>query len=240
MLTEYLLHYNTARPHRALGQLAPAQAHTRPPQINLAEHPDPSKTSPRRTHARVPDRRLTASRCYKKRAGHLHDRVFEPHRVEIVRRRVQFLDLGNKQENLRLVNCLSKISSVFTSPSFANSMFRIFRGDQRAIGEIMIYESADGELACIGYAEFCTRMDIDPSFARWLARLSNHIEQLATTDAPQSRLAVLQCDVIDLIDILDPECRRFPDRSRRKLPDQMTDQKLHRLELDPHTERPPG
>jgi transposase InsO family protein len=37
VLTEYLRHYNTARPHRALGQLAPAQAHTRPPQINLAE-----------------------------------------------------------------------------------------------------------------------------------------------------------------------------------------------------------
>jgi hypothetical protein len=30
--------YNTARPHRALGQLAPAQAGTRPPEINLAEH----------------------------------------------------------------------------------------------------------------------------------------------------------------------------------------------------------
>ncbi len=38
VLTEYLRHYNTARPHRALGQLAPAQARTRPPQINLAEH----------------------------------------------------------------------------------------------------------------------------------------------------------------------------------------------------------
>ena len=38
VLTEYLQHYNTARPHRALGQLAPAQADTRPPQINLAEH----------------------------------------------------------------------------------------------------------------------------------------------------------------------------------------------------------
>jgi putative transposase len=37
VLTEYLLHYNTARP-RALGQLAPGQAHTRPPPINLAEH----------------------------------------------------------------------------------------------------------------------------------------------------------------------------------------------------------
>ena len=39
VLTEYLLHYNTARPHRGLGQLAPAQAHTRPPEINLAEYP---------------------------------------------------------------------------------------------------------------------------------------------------------------------------------------------------------
>ena len=38
VLTEYLQHYNTARPHRALGQLAPAQVGTRPPEINLAEH----------------------------------------------------------------------------------------------------------------------------------------------------------------------------------------------------------
>jgi putative transposase len=38
VLTEYLLHYNVARPHRALSQLAPAQAGTRPPEINLAEH----------------------------------------------------------------------------------------------------------------------------------------------------------------------------------------------------------
>jgi putative transposase len=37
VLTEYLQHYNTARPHRALGQLAPAQAGAQPPQINLAE-----------------------------------------------------------------------------------------------------------------------------------------------------------------------------------------------------------
>ena len=38
VLTEYLRHYNTVRPHRALGHLAPAQAYTRPPEINLAEH----------------------------------------------------------------------------------------------------------------------------------------------------------------------------------------------------------
>ena len=38
VLTEYLIHYNTARPHRTLGQLPPAQAHARPSQIDLAEH----------------------------------------------------------------------------------------------------------------------------------------------------------------------------------------------------------
>jgi putative transposase len=39
VLTEYLRHYNTARPHRALGQLTPAQAYACPPEpVNLAEH----------------------------------------------------------------------------------------------------------------------------------------------------------------------------------------------------------
>jgi transposase InsO family protein len=39
VLTEYLPHYNTARPHRSLGQLTPAQASTRPPEpVDLAEH----------------------------------------------------------------------------------------------------------------------------------------------------------------------------------------------------------
>jgi putative transposase len=38
VLTEYLQHYNTSRPHRALRQLPPAQAGTQPPQINLAHY----------------------------------------------------------------------------------------------------------------------------------------------------------------------------------------------------------
>jgi transposase InsO family protein len=38
VLTDYLIHYNTARPHRALGQLPPIQAHTQPSEIDLAEH----------------------------------------------------------------------------------------------------------------------------------------------------------------------------------------------------------
>ena len=37
LLTEYLLHYNTARPHRSRGQLTPAQADSQPSElINLS------------------------------------------------------------------------------------------------------------------------------------------------------------------------------------------------------------
>jgi putative transposase len=39
VLSEYLRRYNTARPHRSLGQLTPAQADTRRPEpVNLAAH----------------------------------------------------------------------------------------------------------------------------------------------------------------------------------------------------------
>jgi hypothetical protein len=39
VLTVYLEHFNTARPHRSLDQLAPAQAETRDPEpVNLADH----------------------------------------------------------------------------------------------------------------------------------------------------------------------------------------------------------
>ena len=38
ILSDYLHHFNTARPHRTLGQLAPAQAETGPPRVvNLAD-----------------------------------------------------------------------------------------------------------------------------------------------------------------------------------------------------------
>ena len=61
VLTEYLRHYNAARPHRSLGQLAPAQVGTWPPEINLAE-PLIRRSKSSAGYARVPDRRLTAPR----------------------------------------------------------------------------------------------------------------------------------------------------------------------------------
>ena len=43
--------------------------------------PGPPKAGARRPHKRVPDRRLTAVRCYEELAGQSHVRVFEPNRI---------------------------------------------------------------------------------------------------------------------------------------------------------------
>ena len=77
VLTEYLRHYNSARPHRALGQPAPAQAHTRPPEINLAERRirRNQSSADSRTNTRSPPdsppcyekKRLTATIVYSSR-----------------------------------------------------------------------------------------------------------------------------------------------------------------------------
>jgi putative transposase len=63
VLTEYLRHYNDARPHCALGQLTPAQADTSPPEpVKPRRAPGPQEAGPRRAHPRVLHRRLTARR----------------------------------------------------------------------------------------------------------------------------------------------------------------------------------
>jgi hypothetical protein len=81
VLTEYLSHYNTARPHRALGQLAPLkptpshQSRSTSPSTRSAENRSArgSRTSTRSPHGRP------MLLCDD--ADHHHNRVFEPNRV---------------------------------------------------------------------------------------------------------------------------------------------------------------
>jgi hypothetical protein len=81
VLTEYLLHYNTARPHRSLGQLTPDQADSRPPDpVNLAEQRIRRKqVLGGLTHeyyiAALPPSGASEN------AGHGANRISEPHRI---------------------------------------------------------------------------------------------------------------------------------------------------------------
>jgi hypothetical protein len=136
--------------------------------------------------------------------------------VEILRRGVQFLDLGDVRRNQQLVERLEAIGTTLsTDRDFKGAVPRMFRGEQRAVGELMIDPAQAGEGAavrqCIGYAAFAARLDAEPDFARWFAPLERDIRELAADDAPDHRrLVALQHGLLDLINFLDDPPARFP------------------------------
>jgi hypothetical protein len=99
--------------------------------------------------------------------------------VELVRHHVQFLDLGKSpKDNRTLVDHISRISGTLSTDGLP-PQFRVFRGEQRAIGELMI-DHGSQEPACIGYATFCATLTSDSSFANWLSPLEAGMDNLAT------------------------------------------------------------
>jgi hypothetical protein len=124
---------------------------------------------------------------------------------------------GSAKENREIVNHLSGISSILTRDSFPDLLFLVLRGDQRAIGEIMIESQSSEGLGCIGYAAFCAKLDTEESFADWFKTLMRDIDELVTDEVPRPRLITLQHRLIDLINFLDPDSIRFPDWHRDKV-----------------------
>jgi hypothetical protein len=142
--------------------------------------------------------------------------------VEILRRGVQFLDLGDVRRNQLLVERLEAIGTILSTDRQFQGPIRMFRGAQRAVGELMMDPAQAGEEAavrqCIGYAAFCARLDAEPAFARWFASLERDIRRLAADPDPDhSRLVALQHALLDLIDFLDDPPARFPVEQRSRL-----------------------
>ncbi|WP_369253852.1 hypothetical protein [Streptomyces sp. R35] len=132
--------------------------------------------------------------------------------VEILRRDIQFLDLGQSRANQRAVTMISSVGTALSRISTASNALRLFRAEQRAVGELMVHpEGEPGRRRCLGYAEFCEKLDGDETFRRWIAPLLADIDRLAENTAPAvPRLAELQQKLITLIDVLDPKAERFP------------------------------
>jgi hypothetical protein len=140
--------------------------------------------------------------------------------AEIVRRELRFLDLGNVAHNRQLLAHLTKVQVTLQSDR-VDSPFRIFRGRQRALAELMMTPTgaSDGPRSeCVGYAAFSQRLHSDEEFSSWFAPLNDDIDAVAA--APQEdnvRLIHLQRDLVDLIDFLDPDSVRIPLDYRRSL-----------------------
>ena len=140
--------------------------------------------------------------------------------VEILRRGVQFLDLGDDSRNRTLVDLFHRVDRAFASLKLQDGALRLHRGDQRAIGELMITAGSTpgNERECIGFATFCVRLEQDENFGSWFKRLITDIEVLAEREVPRTeRLVDLQNRLMDLIDFLDPHAVRFPSRRRDRL-----------------------
>jgi hypothetical protein len=136
--------------------------------------------------------------------------------AEALRRGVQFLDLGDVARSRKLVSHLEAIRRTLATDTRFAGPFRIFRVDQRAIGELMLEPSGIGPSMdmpwqCIGYAAFCSRIEQDEEFGAWFARLDRDIRSLAAhRELARARLAALQNNLMDLIDFLDDPPLRFP------------------------------
>lgn len=143
--------------------------------------------------------------------------------TEALRRGIQFLDLGDLERNRELAGRLEAIRSTFSTDISFTDPFRIFRAEQRAIGELMLEQSGIGQSVdmpwqCTGYAAFCSRLEHDQSFASWFARLDRDVQGLDKSHEPgYARLSALQNNLMDLIDFLDDPPVRFLSNLRKRI-----------------------
>jgi hypothetical protein len=138
--------------------------------------------------------------------------------VEILRQEVRFLDIGSEKDNAELTLHLDAVRRAFLSDT-TDPAFRLFNGEQRAIGEIMTCATEGSpRQVCLGYARFVERQD-EPAFAQWFTRLRSDVERLAAEPGRHDeRLRGLQHALVDLIVFLDEGKGRLPGRDLSKLP----------------------
>lgn len=142
---------------------------------------------------------------------------------EIIRQEIQFLDLGDTPTTKNLAEHLERItSSLSMTAGDLPGNFKLFRGEQRAIGEKMMCPASEAEEQgmahrCLGYAAFVEALH-EPDFDVWFAKLRGYVLDVESSDIFDfNRLSFLQNALIDLIDALDSKFVRFPGRLRKRI-----------------------
>lgn len=119
--------------------------------------------------------------------------------TEIIRRDIQYIDLGQDEQTRQLARLQDDIYALFQTDRF-NRIFRIFAGEQRAIGEQMIRNVGRGP-ECAGYAAFLDQLakTSDPL----LELIQEDVRNLSTRlQEARPRLIALQNALIDLLAFL--------------------------------------
>ncbi|MBV9139474.1 MAG: hypothetical protein JO115_00860 [Pseudonocardiales bacterium] len=142
--------------------------------------------------------------------------------LEITRSHSQFLDPRNNQTNRDIENIAEKVRDAFAdSSTLQDSTFRLFRGEQRALGEVMLTRIADPQPGgprweCLGYAAFVQALERE-QVARWFRRLEEDIAVTAHDRRGDARLRRIQRGLMDVVDVLDPNSLRVPAHLRQRV-----------------------
>jgi hypothetical protein len=102
---------------------------------------------------------------------------------------------------------------------------RVFRGNQRAIGEVLLVPAPEFDRHpgprwdCLGYAAFTIALHEGAELARWFGPLLDSVDIMARKlGRHPTGLALTQHRLMDLFSVLDPTGSRVPANQRRLLP----------------------
>jgi hypothetical protein len=133
--------------------------------------------------------------------------------AELVRREIQFIDLGESVRTRQLVRLQDDIFGIWGSDSPSPS-FRMFAGELRAIGEALC-QVHEKEQACMGYGAFLVALP--PGSNALIDALRSDVLALESgRESSAERLQKLQHALVDLLELLDPQHIRFASRRRSK------------------------
>jgi hypothetical protein len=134
--------------------------------------------------------------------------------TEAIREEIQFVNLDDSEHTRRLRYLQDAIYTQMQTDRI-DSGFRLFAGEQRAVGELMI-KRENGVCRSIGFANFTTSRD--PAIDQWLNSIRDDIKATSgDITRSRERLTMIQHSLIDLLDFLDPEFIRFPRENRLKV-----------------------
>jgi len=146
--------------------------------------------------------------------------------AEILRREAQLLAPLYHGRDRDIVAAMEHIRyEMADSLSNPDPVLRIFRGDQRAIGEVMLTttnqpaEQIGPRWDCIGYAAFVQALtEEQPPISRWMQPLLDDMDKLAANyDTHQARIIAIQQHLVELINLIDPVGDRIPIDQRDKM-----------------------
>jgi hypothetical protein len=142
--------------------------------------------------------------------------------VEIIRRESQYVDPRSRDNNRAISERLEAVRNCMAeSTRHRDRALRLFRGEQRALGELMLVAvpTPTGDVPrweCLGYAAFVEALH-EPRFKQWFGPLQDGVLELSRTGEYPQRLTDLQHTLVDLIDVLDPEHDRVHSDYRARM-----------------------